>query len=127
MKTHDKDSSGFLDKKETRLFLSDLLLNLGIKESFTSETFDEIYATFDKNGDGMIQKPELKLIMYKMLGKNETKAESKWQGVSEDEQKARERQKQKELKMAEEAAAKANEAPLDTQLKLPHQKSVSKD
>ncbi len=75
MKTHDKDSSGFLDKKETRLFLNDLLLNLGIKKSFTSETFDEIYAIFDKNGDGMIQKPELKLIMYKMLGKNESKAE----------------------------------------------------
>jgi len=63
MKTHDKDSSGFLDKKETKLFLIELLGNLGIKVSFTSETFDEIYATCDKNGDGMIQKPEIKLIM----------------------------------------------------------------
>ena len=91
MKTHDTDSSGFLDKKEARVFLTELLRNLGIKVSFTSDTFDEIYATCDKNGDGMIQKPEIKLIMYKMIGKREDEAAEKWQGVSEDEQKVRQR------------------------------------
>lgn len=108
MKTHDKDSSGFLDKKETKLFLLELLLNLGINVTFTSDTFDELYASCDKNGDGNIQKPEIKLIMYKMIGKRENEAEQKWQGVSEDAQKVRQRMKEKELKMAEEAAARAN-------------------
>lgn len=95
MKTHDKDSSGFLDKRETKLFLKELLINLGIKESFTTDTFDELYATCDKNGDGMIQKPEIKLIMYKMIGKREHEAEQKWQGVSEDEQRIRDKIKEK--------------------------------
>jgi len=100
MKTHDKDSSGFLDKKETKKFLIDLLRNLGINVSFTSDTFDEIFATCDKNGDGMIQKPEIKLIMYKMIGKRDNEAVDKWQGISEDEQKIRRKIKEKELKMA---------------------------
>jgi 2-phosphoglycerate kinase len=91
MKTHDKDSSGFLDKKEARVFLTELLINLGIQVSFTSDTFEEIYATCDKNGDGRIEKPEIKLILYKMIGKRENEAADKWQGVSEDEQKLRQR------------------------------------
>jgi hypothetical protein len=57
----------------------------------------------------MIQKPEIKLIMYKMIGKKDNEAVDKWQGVSEDEKKIRQKIKEKELKMAEEAAAKASE------------------
>jgi hypothetical protein len=106
MKTHDKDSSGYLDKKETKEFIMELLENLGMKVSFSQETFDELYAICDKNGDGNIQKPEIKLIIYKMIGKRDDEAAEKWQGISEDEQIVRRKIKEKELKMAEEAAAK---------------------
>ena len=78
MKTHDKDSSGYLDKKETKEFIMELLENLGMKVSFSHETFDELYAICDKNGDGNIQKPEIKLIIYKMIGKRDDEAADKW-------------------------------------------------
>ena len=48
----------------------------------------------------MIQKPEIKLIMYKMIGKRDNEAVDKWQGISEDEKKIRLKIKEKELKMA---------------------------
>jgi EF-hand domain pair len=35
MKTHDKDSSGFLDKQETKMFLSEILINLSLRENLT--------------------------------------------------------------------------------------------
>ena len=47
--------------------------------------------------------------MFKMIGKKENDAGDKWQGLTEDEKKVRAKIKEKELKLAEEAAAKANE------------------
>lgn len=49
MKTHDKDSSGFLDRQEARRFIADILHNLGIKDSLTDEDFDIMYRNFDLN------------------------------------------------------------------------------
>jgi Ca2+-binding EF-hand superfamily protein len=69
MKTHDKDSSGFLDKKEVRGLISELCSNLSIKQKkMTQEEFDEIYNGFDKNGDGYIQRAEIREIVYQMSG-----------------------------------------------------------
>jgi Ca2+-binding EF-hand superfamily protein len=68
MKTHDRDSSGYLDKKETRSFLSEIITNMGMKDTMSKDDFDEIYAKFDLNGDGMIQKIEIKQLMMTMLG-----------------------------------------------------------
>ena len=70
MKTHDRDSSGYLDKKETRSFLSEIIKNMGMVDTMTSEDYDAIYKKFDKNGDGMIQKIEIKQLMMTMLGLN---------------------------------------------------------
>ncbi len=41
MMTHDKDSSGFLDKKEAKAFLKELYLNIGLRdEMFSDDDFD---------------------------------------------------------------------------------------
>jgi Ca2+-binding EF-hand superfamily protein len=60
MKTHDRDSSGYLDKKETRSLFSEVMKDIGIVDTMTSENYDAMYEKFDKNGDGMIQKIEIK-------------------------------------------------------------------
>ena len=68
MKTHDKDSSGFLDKKETRHLMSEIIKNMGMADTMSNQDFDIIYKKFDINGDGMIQKIEIKQLMMTMLG-----------------------------------------------------------
>ncbi len=50
--------------------------------------------------------------MHKMIGKKDNEAADKWLGISEDEQIVRRKITQRELKMAELAAAKANEETL---------------
>jgi len=44
-----------------------------------------------------------------MIGKKDNEAVDKWQAISEDEKKIRQKIKEKDLKMAKEAAAKASE------------------
>ena len=70
MKTHDRDSSGYLDKKETRSLFSEVMKDIGIVDTMTSENYDAMYEKFDKNGDGMILKIEIKQLMMTMLGLN---------------------------------------------------------
>jgi len=43
---------------------------MGMVDTLTSKNYDEIYKKFDKNGDGMIQKIEIKQLMMTMLGLN---------------------------------------------------------
>ena len=59
-KTYDRDCSHFLDRKETRKFIKDMLLEIGLEESIDDEEFEEIYNKFDLNHDGVLQKSELK-------------------------------------------------------------------
>ena len=80
MKTHDKDSSGFLDRQEARVFIADILLNLDIKDKLSDEDFDIMFRNFDLNHDGVIQRSEVKAIIYTLSGlghgnKDEAKSE----------------------------------------------------
>ena len=59
-KTYDRDCSHFLDRKETRKFIKDMLLEIGLDETIDDEEFEEIYNKFDLNHDGVLQKSELK-------------------------------------------------------------------
>ena len=59
-KTYDRDCSHFLDRKETRKFIKDMLLEIGLEDTIDDEEFEEIYNKFDLNHDGVIQKSELK-------------------------------------------------------------------
>ena len=50
-KTYDKDNSGFLDKKETRLFVSATLGEMGEKGDFSEAEFEACFKEFDKDGN----------------------------------------------------------------------------
>ncbi len=66
-KTYDRDSSGFLDKKESKSLVNEMLSNLGIRlEGLGDNEYDQIFDKFDKNGDGVIQKAEVKDLVYAM-------------------------------------------------------------
>ena len=66
-KTYDRDSSGFLDKKESKSLVNEMLSNLGIRlEGLGDHEYDQIFDKFDKNGDGVIQKAEVKDLVYAM-------------------------------------------------------------
>ncbi len=67
-KTYDKDSSHFLDRKETRRLIKDMFLEIGIEEKITDKEFEEIYNKFDLNHDGVLQKSELKALALAMSG-----------------------------------------------------------
>merc|ERR1712046_261104 len=55
--TYDVDKSGALDKEETKKFVQDTLGNLGSGDEFSDEAFDEVFATFDKDGSGTVENP----------------------------------------------------------------------
>lgn len=64
-KTYDRDSSGFLDKQESKNLVREMLSNLGLHTaSVRPEEFDQIFERFDKNQDGVIQKSEVKDLVY---------------------------------------------------------------
>ena len=54
--TYDVDKSGALDKQETKKFVQDTLGNLGSGDEFSDKAFDEVFATFDKDGSVTIEK-----------------------------------------------------------------------
>ena len=68
-KTYDRDSSGFLDKKETKAFMIQMLGELGMDATqMTDNEFDQIFHNFDKNHDNVIQKKEIKALVYALTG-----------------------------------------------------------
>ena len=67
-KTYDKDNSGFLDKKETRLFVSATLGEMGEKGDFSEAEFEACFKEFDKDGNGTISRDEMKIFIKKVAG-----------------------------------------------------------
>jgi Ca2+-binding EF-hand superfamily protein len=63
-KTYDRDSSGFLDKLESKKLVKEMLTNLGLRVTLKDQEYDQIFEKFDKNGDGVIQKAEVKDLVY---------------------------------------------------------------
>jgi Ca2+-binding EF-hand superfamily protein len=56
---YDADKNGELDKEETRKFVQDTLGNLGGKDEFSEDAFDEVFQTFDEDNSGTIEKSEM--------------------------------------------------------------------
>ena len=54
---YDKDRSGFLDKGETLKLLDEILLSQG-RPKCTIRQFNNFFADFDDNGDGVISRGE---------------------------------------------------------------------
>lgn len=57
--TYDADNSGELDKKETKLFLEEALGNFGSNNKLSQENFDKVFAEFDQDGSGTIERDEM--------------------------------------------------------------------
>lgn len=54
--TYDKDLSGYLDKEETRAFVTDFMQMQGLSEQFDDETFEQFFRDFDKDGSGQVER-----------------------------------------------------------------------
>ena len=50
--------------------MQDTLGNLGSGDEFSDEAFDEVFATFDKDGSGTIEKQEMVVFIKQLLGGN---------------------------------------------------------
>ncbi|KAF0684955.1 Aste57867_23113 [Aphanomyces stellatus] len=65
---YDEDSSGFLDRDETRQFVQELQAGLeaeGLEVEMLD--FDECFDDFDKNGDGKLSKKEMRVFLQQLL------------------------------------------------------------
>ena len=58
------------DKAETKKFVQDTLGNLGSGDEFSDEAFDEVFATFDKDNSGTVEKNEMVVFIKQLLGGN---------------------------------------------------------
>ena len=55
-------------KEETKKFVKDTLGNLSGGDEFSDEAFDEVFATFDKDGSGTVEKAEMVIFIKQLLG-----------------------------------------------------------
>ena len=53
--------------------MQDTLGNLGSGDEFSDEAFDEVFATFDKDGSGTVEKSEMVVFVKQLLGGSWTK------------------------------------------------------
>mgnify|MGYP001001311629 CR=1 FL=1 len=58
----------WMDKEETKKFVKDTLGNLSGGDEFSDEAFDEVFATFDKDGSGTVEKAEMVVFIKQLLG-----------------------------------------------------------
>ena len=52
-------STGALKKDETKKLVKDTIGNLSGGDEFSDEAFDEVFATFEKDGSGTVKKAEI--------------------------------------------------------------------
>ena len=64
----DKDRSDTLDKAEMRGFVQQTLTRSGINKEVTDEEFNQIFAQFDVDGSGMIERDEMAVFVKRMAG-----------------------------------------------------------
>ena len=63
---YDKDNSGYLDKKESRPFVAQTLVDMGESGDFSEEEFEGCFKEFDKDGNGQISKEEMRDFIKKV-------------------------------------------------------------
>ena len=62
------DNSGALDIEETKNFVKYIFGNLESTDDFTDEQFGKIFANFDKDGSGTVEKNEMIELVKQFLG-----------------------------------------------------------
>ena len=59
---------GQLNRREAQLFIQDTMGNLASGEQILPEAFEDLFTSFDKDGNGLIEKPEMMaFIMREMI------------------------------------------------------------
>ena len=56
---YDLDGSNELDKTETKWFITDILAEMGDKDGFSEEVFEDTFNFFDVDKSGLISKSEI--------------------------------------------------------------------
>lgn len=64
---YDNDNSGALDREEVKRLVADVFTQLDMHRLADPNEIDKFINSIDKNGDGLIQKPELFDIFKEML------------------------------------------------------------
>ena len=64
---YDADKDGELDKAETKKLVKDTLGDLGSGNEFSDDAFEEVFATFDKDGSGTVSQSEMVTFIEKLL------------------------------------------------------------
>lgn len=57
--TYDADRSGALDRAETKNFVKYALLGAGADDPFDDAAFEHVFARFDADGSGTVDKEEM--------------------------------------------------------------------
>ena len=67
---YDDDKSGALDFEETKVFLQEGLVNLGLNKDFQldDEMLRNIFDTYDDDKSGTIDKEEMSVLIKSMMG-----------------------------------------------------------
>ena len=56
---YDVDKTGALDKEVFRKLVQDTIGKLGSSDEYSEEAYNEVFATFDKDGSGTVEKNEM--------------------------------------------------------------------
>lgn len=59
----DTDKNGTLDRDETRQFANKFMANQGVDDVMDDETYNQFFNSFDKDGSGCIEKPEIRKLL----------------------------------------------------------------
>ena len=63
---YDEDGNGTLDHDEMRVYMQDMMLQMGSLENFDEAEFDLVFEGFDTDGDGTISKEEMRDFLRKV-------------------------------------------------------------
>ena len=67
---YDTNNSGGLDRNETRKFLQETIVKMGDGSNYQEEDFEDTFNMFDMNQNGLIEKPEMALLIKKLVRRN---------------------------------------------------------
>ena len=66
--TYDTNHDGKLDKSETKKMMIEILQNIGLSELYSDSAFNQVFAQFDIDVSGTIERNELDAFIKGILG-----------------------------------------------------------
>lgn len=77
--TYDADKSGALDKVETKQFLKEALGNFGSRNALSNQNFEKVFAEFDQDNSGTIERDEMAQVIKQLLNGNQGVVDEQWE------------------------------------------------